>query len=360
MASLGHGGIGKIWTNLMAELVREGVRVDLLLGRMDSPYLDRVDPLVRVFHVKGSHALLSVPRLAWYLRQHHPQCLVTERIRVNVAALRARALACVKTRVYAGVHTNMSREIDNLRPEKRNKHASWFHHYYPRNDGFVAVSRGVADDLLKLLDVPRDRVKVVHNPVITPDIFKKAEAEPDHPWFKNPSLPIVLGVGRLEPQKDFPTLLHAFKIVSEKRPCRLVILGEGNQRASLEDLARRLHIDSHVSMPGHVDNPYAYMKRAALFVLSSRWEGFGNALVEAMAVGTPVVATDCPNGPREITQEGTAAPLVPVGNPQALASAMMNVMENPPDQDVLQRTVSCYTVEKMAPRYLEALGLSGK
>ena len=165
--------------------------------------------------------------------------------------------------------------------------------------------------------------------VHTSDLHQKCgRAEPfDHPWFAPGAPPVILGAGRLTEQKDFPTLIRAFALVRKKHPARLMILGEGEERSKLETLVQELGLEKEVSLPGFVDNPYKYMKRAAVFVLSSRWEGFPNVLVEAMALGTPVVSTDCPNGPAEILENGKWGELVPVGETQSLASAVLRTLD---------------------------------
>jgi len=179
-----------------------------------------------------------------------------------------------------------------------------------------------------------------------------------HPWFQTGELPVVLGIGRLARQKDFPTLLRAFAQVRSRRPCRLVILGEGKERSALTALVERLGITPHVEMPGFVANPFAYLRRAALFVLSSAWEGSPNVLIEALALAVPSVATDCPSGPREILCEGRYGPLVPVGDDEALAEAMEAMLAAPPPAALLRRGADRFRDDGCARQYLDALGMA--
>jgi glycosyltransferase involved in cell wall biosynthesis len=356
MASLADGGIGKMRLHLTSELVKRGIQVDLLLGRTDSPYVHRIHPEVRVIHVYTSHSIAGVPRLAYYLWKRRPDVLITERVRVNVAALRAARLARLRTKVFAGVHTTMSEELAHLRPEKKRSHFAAMSRYYPRNAGLIAVSRGVARDLLETLRIPHERIHVVRNPVVTPELVRMADVQASHPWFSEDSPPVVLGAGRLEPQKDFSMLIRAFALLRRQRPSRLVILGQGGQRDQLHRLAKELGVAEEVSFPGFVDNPYAYMARSRLFVLSSAWEGSPNVLVEALAVGVPVVATDCPSGPREILQDGRYGILVPVGDVPALASAMAETLARPLAGEILRTAAEPFTVARVADEYLTALG----
>jgi glycosyltransferase involved in cell wall biosynthesis len=193
----------------------------------------------------------------------------------------------------------------------------------------VAVSRGAADDFARSSGFPRDRVEVVYNPVITPETAALAREAPDHPWLIPGQPPVILGVGRLTPQKDFPTLLRAFAEVRRRRAARLIILGEGEDRANLLALAGALGVVDDVALPGFQRNALSYMAHSAVFVLSSAWEGLPTVLIEALAAGTRVVSTDCPSGPREILQEGRLGALVPVGDSSALAGAILEALERP-------------------------------
>jgi glycosyltransferase involved in cell wall biosynthesis len=229
--------------------------------------------------------------------------------------------------------------------------------YYPKNDGFIAISKGVAQDIAKAIRVPAEKIWVVYNPVITPNLLSQAQVPVDHPWVAPGAPPLILGAGRLEPQKDFPTLIRAFAKVRKRRPCRLMILGEGKERTRLEALAAELNALEDLSLPGFLSNPHALMARAALFVLSSAWEGFGNVLVEALALGIPAVATDCESGPKEILQGGRYGRLIPVGDVDAMAEAIQETMDNPMPANVLRSAVKHYTAEACADEYLEVLGL---
>jgi glycosyltransferase involved in cell wall biosynthesis len=229
---------------------------------------------------------------------------------------------------------------------------------YPKADRIVAVSQGVADDLISLLNLPHEKVTVIYNPIFTPELFEQAKQPANHPWFEQNRLPVILAVGRLTRQKDYPILFRAFSLVRQVRPAKLLILGEGEERANLERLAIELGIQNDVSMPGFVDNPFAFMAKASVFVLSSAWEGFGNVLVEALACGCPVVATDCRSGPREILDNGRYGRLVPVGDHEALAKAILETLDNPDfpanRQTRLQRAME-FSVDAAVDKYLKVL-----
>jgi glycosyltransferase involved in cell wall biosynthesis len=228
---------------------------------------------------------------------------------------------------------------------------------YPRADGIAANSKGVADDLAQVIGVPEERIQVIYPSVVTADLFERAQAPVDHPWFCQGQPRIVLGAGNLIKQKDFPTLIRAFAKIRHTHQVRLVILGEGKERPQLSGLIQDLGLEEDVVLLGFVDNPYAYMARAAVFVLSSAWEGFGRVLVEAMAVGTPVVSTNCPSGPAEILEGGKHGPLVPVGDSQALAKAIVNILDNPPSSVVLKGRASDFSLQAVVDSCLEMLQL---
>ena len=222
---------------------------------------------------------------------------------------------------------------------------------FPFADRIVAVSDGVGDSLVRKLGVPRGKIETIYNPVARPEIGNLAAEAPDHPWMVEAESPVFLAVGRLAPAKDFATLLRAFQRVCRERPARLIILGEGPERRRLETIARRLDVADRVSMPGWVANPFAFMNRASVFVISSRYEGLSLVLIEALACGCPAVSTDCPSGPSEILLDGEIGPLVPVGDDATLAAAMERLLDDPPDKETLRARARFFSVEACAARY---------
>ncbi len=213
----------------------------------------------------------------------------------------------------------------------------------------VAVSGGVERNFVETVGVSQHRITTVYNPVVKPELCELAKAEPDHPWFGDSGSPIVLGAGRLAPQKDFPTLIEAFRRVRTERRCRLVILGEGPSRRELENRVRVLGLEEDVSLPGWAMNPWAYMARAGLFVLSSRHEGLPGALVEALACGCPAVSTDCPSGPAEILED--PALLAPVGDPDALAGVMLRALARPADRAAFRAKAMRFSLDRAVDGY---------
>lgn len=355
LPTFGDGGVERMLVNLSRGLVDFGRKVDFLVSKAEGPYLSLLPSRVRLVELGTSNPLMMLLPLARYLRRERPNVCLSAK-RYDSEAFRARQLAGVSTRIFVRVGTT---------PSQRDRHRNAFRRWrsrhrtrrlYPRADGIIAVSRGVADDLARIAHVPLDRIHIVPNPVIPPELPDLATSPVDHPWFAAPGPPVILGAGGLRRSKDFPTLLRAFARLRERRAVRLMILGEGRQRARLQGLAADLGIRGDFSLPGFVANPYAYMARARLFVLSSLWEGSPNVVVEAMAVGTPVVCTDCPSGPREILQGGTYGPLVPVGDVDAMTGAMAATLDAPPSGQTLEAAAAPYTIHLSTKRYLEVFG----
>ena len=226
-----------------------------------------------------------------------------------------------------------------------------YRHLSVRAAHFVGVSQGVSRGLAEVIKVPYERITTIYNPAITSDLHGKAAEQPDHSWLRDDGAPVVLAVGKLERQKDYPTLIRAFARLAARRPCRLVILGEGSKKKEVEGLVEESKLTDRVSLPGWVENPFAFMARASLFVLSSRWEGLPTVLVEALACGCPCVSTDCPSGPAEILLNGDIGPLVPVGDDAALAEAMERVLDRPPDRQVLQRRAADISADRAVAAY---------
>ncbi len=355
----GQGGVERMMVNLCEGMAGLGCRVDLLAIKAPPKAPAALPPDVHVIKLGAKHTLSSIGPLVRYLKRERPDALLAAKDRANKAAILARRIARVPSRVVVRMGTTVTAA---LRGKSGVRQRLWYlpmRMLYPLADEIVAVSNGVRKDLTAITGLPPGRIRVLPNPVISPRIMDLAREPVDHPWFREKDIPVILGVGRLTRQKDFPTLIKAFAKLPADSPCRLVILGEGRDRESLLSLAGSLGVGERVDLPGFARNPWAYMARASLFVLSSAWEGSPNVLTEAMALGAPVVAADCPSGPREILQGGYYGKLAPVGDVEALAEAMRATLADPPDKAFVQEAVRDYTIETSARRYLEALlGLS--
>jgi glycosyltransferase involved in cell wall biosynthesis len=352
--ALHGGGAEKAVVNLIKGLAeRDEFELDLVLATKEGPYLDLVPQEVRIVDLNTGRAIKATLPLMNYLRENRPWALIGNMGHVNVVASIARELSGIKTKLVLVEQNTLSANQSKL---KRAKLVELFMKLlYPRADAVAGVSAGVARDLEQQLGLGKETVKVLNNPVVNEDLITKSQASIDHPWFAADMPPVFLAVGRLNPQKDFPNLLNAFAQVREQQEARLIILGEGEERSALESIIQNLGIGEDVLLPGFVKNPYAYMKHASCFVLSSREEGLPTVLIEAMACGCPVVATNCPSGPDEILDHGAYGLLVPVKNSQALGKAMLETLNNPPPQEVLIQRANEYSTTRAVETYLSLL-----
>lgn len=323
LPGLYDGGAERILLNLAERMALRDFRVDLVLARAEGPYMAQVPNTVRLIDLKAARVFRCLPALMRYLQSERPVAMLSA-LYANLPALWARRITGIPKRVVISEHntlTRVSNSEKDLRWKLYPELAKWF---YPWADGIVAVSRGVADDLIPAARLSPESVQVIYNPIVTPDLQEKSRCRVEHPWFGAGEPPVILGVGRLTAQKGFDVLIEAFAQVRRSQRARLLILGDGEERPMLEARIRQWGLSKDVDLPGFVSNPYPYMALSALFVLSSRWEGLPTVLVEAMALRTPVIATDCLSGPREILGDGQYGRLVPVDDPCALAMAILD------------------------------------
>ena len=361
LPSLAGGGAERMMLNLARGLVEAGAHLDLVVGTAKGPYRDLVPAGCNLVDLAAPRVLVALPGLIRYLRRRRPAVLLSAMDHANLIALWARTLARVPTRVAVGVRNHLSQEARHAPSFAGRRLPRLARVFYPQAQVVIAVSQGVADDLNQLIGVGRARVLVIPNPVVTPELAAQAAELPDHAWLQpvpdSPAPPVILAAGRLTPQKDFPTLIRAFAALATGRDLRLLILGEGPERSALETLIRDLGLTQRVALPGFRANPFAYMARARLFVLSSAWEGLPGVLIQAMACGTPVVSTDCPSGPREVLADGRFGPLVPVGDPSALARAIAETLDRPCPAALLRERAADFGLAAVTHRYAAALGL---
>jgi glycosyltransferase involved in cell wall biosynthesis len=290
--------------------------------------------------------------LVRYLRREKPDVLLVSLDHNNIVALMAKALALSPTRVVICQHNALSSEV--VEHGGKYRVVPFFYRWLsPIAHGVVAVSRGVADDLTRSCRIPRDRITVIYNPVITERFHEQLKQPLQHRWLDDPSIPVFITVGRLVAQKDHETVLKALSIYRRRGPARLIILGVGPLRETLEQRARELGIAEDVEFAGFQENPLPWIKRATAMILGSRFEGFGNVIVEALGCGTPVISTNCPFGPDEILDNGRYGHLVPVGDAEAMAAAMSPDLRKTWPSDVLRQRANTFTVNGTVSQYLD-------
>lgn len=211
---------------------------------------------------------------------------------------------------------------------------------YRSADSFIGLSAAVRDDLAAMLGRPKETIPIIPNALNIEEVLEKSSERVQHKFFEDSEdTPVVIAVGRLVEQKGFDVLIDAVARLRQSRPVRLMILGQGPLLLKLQQQANELGFGADIDFPGFVTNPYAYLARADVFVLSSRWEGSPNALLEAMAIGIPCVACDCPSGPREILVSPELGLLCPIDDPKAMAGAILESLDNPGEPSIRQEHI---------------------
>ncbi len=357
LPSLGGGGAEKVMVTLANAFAGRGLQVDMVLAQAEGPYLEQVAGDVTIVNLDASGAAASLPGLVRYLRRERPCALLSALNYANVVALLARKLAGVATRVVVSERSVISEEAMIYRGMTHKVVYLLVRLFYPWADGIITVSHSAAHSLSHFAAIPLSAITPIYNPFHLEEMQHLAAQPLSHPWFAPGEPPVVLSAGRLSQQKDQHSLISAFARVRTSRRIRLMLLGEGRLRSALENHARTLGLsDDDIAMPGFVENPFPYMRRAALFALTSRLEGLPGVLVQAMACGTPVVATDCPGGSREILEDGRWGRLVPVGDVETLAAAIEATLDEPVHPNGLQR-VRDFSAEQAVDAYLDVLGV---
>lgn len=321
LPDLRGGGAERSLLNVANGLARRGHDVEIVLAKSGGALRELVSPAVSVHELSAKTTLASIPRLAKRMREQSYDAMVSGMDHANVAALTANLLTGSKSRSMVTIHNQISVENQNSRRGRAMLAAA--SKFYRRADSVVAVSQGVRDDAARTFNLPLQKIRVIYNPILTRDFGIEIEPAIPDDWLQT-GIPFVLGIGRLEPQKDFANLIRAFSEVPSRY--RLAILGEGSERQNLERLAVEFEVADRLHMPGFVSNPIEYLKQASVFALSSKFEGLPTVLIEALAVGTPIVSTDCPSGPMEILEGGTWGSLVPVGDSAALGQAIADAL----------------------------------
>jgi len=361
---LNGGGAQRRAVTLANVFGARGHGVDLVVLDAAGPLREEVSSPVRLVELRSRLAgwggrrqqlRAAVPALASYLRRERPDLLLSAASHVNRIAALAHGLALSPTALVLRASNHFSASSTPIERSWPFSKGWWMRRLYPRADVIIAVSDSVAEDVAAVTGTPSERIVTVYNPIWRPALLEKLREPLEHPWFVPGAPPVVLGAGRLSRQKDFPCLIKAFAEVRKKRPVRLMILGDGKKtqpREQLVSLARALGVEGEVALPGAVSNPLPYMVGASVFALSSAWEGLPGVLIEALACGCPVVSTDCPGGSREILGDGRWGVLVPPADPGALAGAILQLFDVPPDRDALRARAAFFDVDRAVDGYL--------
>lgn len=351
LMDLNGGGAEKVMLSLANGFVEQGLKVDLVLVKLEGEYLPLISPKVRVINLQSHRLLAGLYPLVKYLKQNCPKMLISALEDPNTIAILAKILAQVPTRFVVTVHNPLLPTYEKSTELKRKLIPFFVRWLFPIADAVVSVSQGVADGVAKISGLSQKDMTVIYNPIFTPDLLTKIHEPINHPWFLDNRTSVILGVGRLSKEKDFPTLIRAFALVKNRYPVKLIILGQGEELPGLLNLVKELNLVDDVAFPGFVTNPYSYMKQAKMLVMTSLFEGFGNVLVEGMIAGISVISTDCESGPSEILANGKYGMLASVGDIQGLATAMINTLNNPLDPELLRKRGQEFSLEAALAKY---------
>lgn len=360
LPSLEPGGAERNVVNLVNNFDKKKYAVSLVLGRAEGDFIKEISKSIPVIDINSSYGSLSLLfKLIKYFKKEKPDIFVSSFSRINIISILARGLSQSKTKIIATEHAVFSSLPVIAKTFWHRIFARFFlpaisRFIYPKAELIICVSKGIAEDISKAINC-RGRIKTIYNPIVNDKIYKLAQEPVNHPWFSDYKIPVIVAAGRLVKCKDYPNLFRAFGIIFQKQPVRLVILGRGPEKYKLKQLADELGLSKNIAFLGFQENPYKYMKKASVFVLSSLQEGFGNVIVEAMACGAPVVATDCPTGPGEIIENMKSGILVPVGDEKSLAAAILKILNNPGLAEKFSAKgklrAECFSVKKSVEEY---------
>lgn len=349
------GGAEQVTVSIVNGLAARGYNIELVLSRFDGELRSALSADVSVVVLRPSKTSVAgvaahLPALAAYVRRHSPAGLFPHLSHPSSVALLVKRLLDTETAVIPTHHSAFGQSaVENV----KDRIDQWLvPRLYPTSDRLIAVSEGVADSLSERTPVGGDDITVLHNPIDVESVRERARDPVDDEWLADPAVDVVLFVGRHADQKNLETWLRAFERISEQNPdARGIVAGKGPERSKLAEMVERRGLGDRIALPGYVDNPYRYMAEADVFMLSSRYEGLPTVLIESLAVGCPVVSTDCPSGPRTILQGGEYGRLVPVGDDRCLADAALETLSEPPDADRLRARADDFSHESVFDEY---------
>ena len=348
--TLEGGGAERVMVTLANALAERRFAVDFVLWTESGPFRSLLSANVNVVALGTYNPLRLVFGFARFLKTYKPEVVISALFVGNIIAALAKAESRSRTHLILTEHVPIGTYLQNeSRLLRRLCVPPLMRSTYLAAQDIVAVSRGAAQALAPVLGkTTSKRITVIFNPIDLARIERMATADESTVTWTEPT---ITNVGRLIEQKDQQTLIQAFAKVRSRRTCRLVILGEGEKRATLAAFAQKLGVGSDVLMPGFVANPYSWMRKSAVFVLSSKFEGLPTVLIEAMQCGIPVISADCPSGPAEILEDGRWGRLFRPGDVDGLASAIEDALDGKLVADVRQRAAD-FSIENAVSRYV--------
>ena len=368
--SFEKGGIERSIIRISKEMNRLGCKIDLLVVQINPEMKDLIDG-PRIIYLSKPKFLIFfkflLPRFIYfnlvsfwglirYLKKEQPDSLMTARY--ALLAISVTFFIKIKTKIVIREPLHITSVLNKHSRFKKRLLSYSKSVVYKHSDKVIAISEGVSKDLIDNFNLSPQKVSRIYNPSADPVIKDLSNENIDHPWFKR-DMPIIIGIGRLTEQKDFYTLVDSFSLVTKEKECKLIIIGEGPEKNKIETLISERSLEKDVDLIGFQKNPWKYLSKSNLFVLSSLWEGFGNVIVESMYLGVPVISTDCPSGPREILNNGDLGSLVLPGDTESLAKKIIKFL-NSPDEFIekslrAQKESSNFLPSQIAQEYIREL-----
>lgn len=353
LVSLSGGGTERVNLSLANELSQMGYQVDLVLVNKYGDFLNKVRDSIRIINFGKDRASGCIYDLTKYLRREKPAVLFTALPTLNIISIFANIIIGFKTNVIPTEHMPVSIDAKMTHSIESKIAYKLYPLFYTFVKNIVVNCEDSARDFAKRYNwISKNKINIIYNPVASDELFRMVQEVPEIDWFRetNNNTPIILGVGRLTRQKNFHLLVESFAKLRDECDCRLVILGKGEDYDSLEKLAKNFGIEKDFLMPGFKENPYSYMARSSVFVLSSIYETLPTVLIEALACGTPVVATDC-FGVREILQDGKYGVIVKDATATEMTSAIKKVLNNNHNKAELIKRAKVFEISKAAKNY---------
>ena len=351
--SMEAGGAERVAISLAKGLLHWGVRVDLVLVSAQGPLMRHIPDGAHVVNLKSKRTLGSLFRLSTYLKREKPDALISFLNHANVVAVIAGKLARFAGYIMLTEHHSLQFDLERRNSLKGKVMLALMRYFYKHADSVVAVSNGILKELRTLLALKN--AVCIYNPVDVPMTYKQKTENISYGRSRADSVKTIVAIGRLSPEKNFSLLINSFNLVRDRFQGKLFVLGEGSERPMLEKLIEDLSLHNRVVLPGYVDNPFEWLNKSDLFVLSSSWEGLPVVIIEALAAGVTVVATDCHTGPAELLDHGGYGYLVPVNDPEKMAEAILYAIENPLDPEMLRRRAQDFSIPKVASEYLHVI-----
>jgi glycosyltransferase involved in cell wall biosynthesis len=348
-----NGGPGRAILKIGEGLINSGINVKFVVINADKRYKNIIPAGANYHELSANTTPMQIMELKNYIQENKIKTILSFSNKANLMSLLSVKMSNAPTRVIIRTGYTTNKEVrDSQKWTKKWVLPSLMERLYPKADHIIVELEQMKAELLKTIDAPESKIDVIYNP-IPPQLNRKSKRELDHPYYNQDQYPTILGVGRLTDQKNFSSLIKSFDIVNSQRESRLVILGEGEKRQDLEELVNKLYLENRVSMPGFVDNPYKYMDKSDVFVLSSRYEGSVNVLIEALACECSIVSTDCPHGPSEILEGGKWGKLVQLNSIQKLSEAILDSIDS--QQTPVEVRSNRFSLDNIVEQYVDIL-----